>query len=136
MDLIKSMRIAASGLRAQSARMKIIAENIANAESTAKTKGGDPYQRRIPTFREVFDTQIGAKVVRQGRVELDRADFGEKFDPGNPAANDKGIVKTSNVNTLIEMVDMREAQRSYEANLNVITATRRMKSKTLDILRG
>ncbi len=136
MDLMKSMRIAASGLRAQSARMKIIAENIANAESTAKTKGGDPYQRRIPTFREVFDANIGAKVVKLGRVELDRSDFGEKFDPGNPAANDKGIVKTPNVNTLIEMVDMREAQRSYEANLNVIGSTRRMKSKTLDILRG
>jgi len=136
MDLMKSMRIAASGLRAQSARMKIIAENIANAESTAKTKGGDPYQRRIPTFREVFDAEIGANVVQQGRVQLDRSDFGEKFDPGNPAANDKGIVKTPNVNTLIEMVDMREAQRSYEANLNVIGSTRRMKSKTLDILRG
>jgi flagellar basal-body rod protein FlgC len=136
MDLMKSMRIAASGLRAQSARMKIIAENIANAESTAKTKGGDPYQRRIPTFREVFDSEIGANVVKMGRVQLDRSEFGEKFDPGNPAANDKGIVKTPNVNTLIEMVDMREAQRSYEANLNVIGATRRMKAKTLDILRG
>ncbi len=135
MDLMKSMRIAASGLRAQSARMKIIAENIANAESTAKTSGGDPYQRRIPTFREVFDREIGANVVKLGRVELDRSEFGEKFDPGNPAADDKGIVKTPNVNTLIEMVDMREAQRSYEANLNVIGATRKMKARTLDILR-
>ncbi len=136
MDFMKSMRIAASGLKAQSARMKVIAENIANAESTAKTRGGDPYQRRIPTFREVFDAEIGASVVQLGRVQLDKSAFGEKFDPGNPAADDKGIVKTPNVNTLIEMVDMREAQRSYEANLNVIGATRRMKSKTLDILRG
>ncbi len=136
MELEKSMRIAASGLRAQSGRMKIIAENIANADSTAKTKGGDPYQRRVPTFREVFDAEIGANVVKQGRVQLDKSDFGEKFDPGNPAANDKGIVKTPNVNTLIEMVDMREAQRSYEANLNVIGSTRRMLSKTLDILKG
>ena len=136
MDLMKSMQIAASGLRAQSGRMKVIAENIANAESTSKVKGGDPYQRRIPTFREVFDAEIGASVVQQGRVELDKTAFGEKFDPGNPAANDKGIVKTSNVNTLVEMVDMREAQRSYEANLNVIGSTRRMKSKILDILRG
>ena len=136
MELEKSMRIAASGLRAQSGRMKIIAENIANADSTAKTKGGDPYQRRMPTFREVFDAEIGANVVKQGRVQLDKSDFGEKFDPGNPAANDKGMVKTPNVNTLIEMVDMREAQRSYEANLNVIGSTRRMLSKTLDILKG
>lgn len=136
MDLKKSMMIAASGLRAQSGRMKVIAENIANAESTAKTKGGDPYQRRIPTFREVFDAEIGVNVVRQGRVQLDKTEFGEKFDPGNPAANDKGIVKTPNVNTLIEMVDMREAQRSYEANLNVIGSSRRMLAKTLDILRG
>ncbi len=136
MDLKKSMMIAASGLRAQSGRMKVIAENIANAESTAKTKGGDPYQRRIPTFREVFDSEIGANIVQQGRVQLDRSQFGEKFDPGNPAANDKGMVKTPNVNTLIEMVDMREAQRSYEANLNVIGSTRRMLARTLDILRG
>ncbi len=136
MDLKKSMMIAASGLRAQSGRMKVIAENIANAESTAKTPGGDPYQRRIPTFREVFDAEMGVKVVRQGRVQFDKSAFGEKFDPGNPAANDKGIVKTPNVNTLIEMVDMREAQRSYEANLNVIGSSRRMLAKTLDILRG
>ncbi len=136
MDLKKSMMIAASGLRAQSGRMKIIAENIANAESTAKVKGGEPYRRRIPTFREVFDEEIGAHVVRQGRVELDKSDFGEKFDPGNPVADDRGIVKTPNVNPLIEMVDMREAQRSYEANLNVIGSTRRMLARTLDILRG
>ena len=136
MDLKKSMMIAESGLRAQSGRMKIIAENIANAESTAKVKGGEPYRRRIPTFREVFDEEIGAHVVRQGRVELDKSDFGEKFDPGNPVADDRGIVKTPNVNPLIEMVDMREAQRSYEANLNVIGSTRRMLARTLDILRG
>jgi len=136
MDLMKSMQIAASGLRAQSGRMKVIAENIANAESTAKTPGGQPYRRRIPTFREVYDAQLGARVVRQGRVELDRTDFGEKFDPGNPAANDKGMVKTPNVNTLIESVDMREAQRSYEANLNVVSSTRQMLARTLDILRG
>lgn len=136
MDFKKSMLIAASGLRAQSGRMKIIAENIANAESTAKVKGGNPYQRQIPTFHEVFDAEIGANIVKQGRVKLDESDFGEKFDPGNPAANDKGIVKMPNVNTLIEMVDMREAQRTYEANLNVIGSTRRMLARTLDILRG
>jgi flagellar basal-body rod protein FlgC len=136
MDLFKSMKVAASGLRVQSGRMKIIAENIANAESTAKTPGGKPYQRKIPTFREVFDREIGATIVRQGRVELDKSSFGEKFDPGNPAADERGMVKTPNVNTLIEMVDMREAQRSYEANLNVIGSSRRMLARTLDILKG
>jgi flagellar basal-body rod protein FlgC len=136
MDLQKSMLVAASGLKAESARMKVIAENIANAESTAKVKGGTPYQRRIPTFREVYDEEIGANLVEQGRVQLDRTEFGEKFDPGHPAADDKGMVKTPNVNPLVESVDMREAQRSYEANLNVISSARRMLSRTLDILRG
>jgi flagellar basal-body rod protein FlgC len=136
MDLAKSMQVATSGLKAQSSRMKVIAENIANAESTARTKGGNPYQRRIPTFREVFDEELGAHVVEQGRVQLDRTEFGEKFDPGHPAADDKGMIKTPNVNPLVEMVDMREAQRSYEANLNVISSARRMLARTLDILRG
>jgi flagellar basal-body rod protein FlgC len=136
MDLQKSVQVAASGLKVQSGRMKVIAENIANAESTAKTAGGAPYQRRIPTFREVFDDRLGARVVEQGRVQLDRTPFGEKFDPGHPAADDKGMIKTPNVNPLIEMVDMREAQRSYEANLNVIGSARRMLARTLDILRG
>lgn len=136
MNLKDSMLVATSGLKAQSARMKVIAENLANAESTAASKGGDPYRRRIPTFREALDDVRGVHVVEPGRVQYDKSDFGEKFDPGHPAADAKGIVKTPNVNPLIEMVDMREAQRSYEANLNVIASARRMLSRTLDILRG
>lgn len=136
MDFMTSIKIAASGLRAQSGRMRVIAENIANAESTAATKGGDPYRRKLPTFRQVFDREIGATEVKLGRIETDRSEFGLRFEPGHPAADDKGYVKTPNVNSMVETVDMREAQRSYEANLNVINATRRMLTKTLEILRA
>jgi len=136
MDLITSMKLAAAGLKAQSGRMRVISENIANASSTATKKGGDPYRRKIPTFRQVFDRELGAKVVKTGRIKMDQSDFGKRYEPGHPAADDKGYVKMPNVNPLIESMDLREAQRSYEANLNVITATRRMLARTLDILRA
>ncbi len=136
MDFFKSMQIAASGLKAQSGRMRIIAENIANAGSTASTPGGDPYRRKIPTFKQVFDRELGANVVEHGKVKKDPSEFGKNYNPGHPAADAKGYVKTPNVSTLIEGMDMREAQRSYQANLNVVTASRRMLSRTLDILRG
>jgi flagellar basal-body rod protein FlgC len=136
MDFIRTMMIAASGLRAQSDRMRIISENIANADSTAANSQSDPYRRRIPTFRSSFDRELEANVVTLGRVQTDKSDFVTKNEPGNPAADAKGNVKYPNVNTLIETVDMREAQRSYEANLNVIGATRRMISRTLDLLKA
>lgn len=136
MDFMKSMKIAASGLRAQSGRMRIIAENIANANSTAQKPGGDPYQRKIPTFKQVYDDQLSAQLVEPGRVKKDTSDFGLRFEPGHPAADEKGYVKTPNVSALVEGMDMREAQRSYQANLNVISASRRMLARTLDILRG
>lgn len=135
MDLMLTMKLAAAGLKAQSGRMRVITENIANAESTASNPGDNPYQRKIPTFRQVYDREIGARVVETGRIKLDRTDFGRRYEPGHPAADDKGYVKTPNVNTLIETMDLREAQRSYEANLNVISSTRRMLARTLDILR-
>jgi flagellar basal-body rod protein FlgC len=136
MDFLKSIAIAATGLRAQSGRMRIIAENIANADSTAQQPGGDPYRRRIPTFRAEVDRALQASVVGLGRVRPDTAEFRSKYEPGHPAADANGYVKYPNVNPLIEMTDMREAQRSYEANLNVIGATRRMIQRTLDILRS
>jgi flagellar basal-body rod protein FlgC len=136
MDFLKSIAIAATGLRAQSGRMRVIAENIANADSTAQQAGGNPYRRRIPTFRAEVDRTLDASVVGLGRVRTDPSDFRSKFEPGHPAADANGYVKYPNVNPLIEMTDMREAQRSYEANLNVISATRRMVQRTLDILRG
>lgn len=135
MDLIKSLFVAASGLKAQSGRMRVIAENIANADSTASNAEADPYRRRVPTFETKFDRELKANTVQLGKVEPDASDFKERYNPGHPAANAQGYVKMPNVDRLVEAVDMREAQRSYEANINVITSTRQMIAKTLDILR-
>ena len=136
MDFLKSMAIAASGLKAQNGRMRVISENIANADSTAQRPGGNPYRRKIPTFRAEVDRALDAQVVGMGKVRQDPTDFRVKYEPGHPAADDKGYVKYPNVNSLVEMTDMREAQRSYEANLNVIGATRRMIQRTIDLLRA
>jgi flagellar basal-body rod protein FlgC len=133
-DFLKSIAIAASGLRAQAGRMRIISENIANADDTAQRPGGDPYRRKIPTFHSEMDRALDANVVSLGRVRTDPSSFRMKLEPGNPAADANGYVRYPNVNPLIEMTDMRDAQRSYEANLNVITATRRMIQRTLSIL--
>ncbi len=135
MDFLKTISVAASGLKAQSGRMRVIAENIANADSTAERPGADPYRRKVPSFQRRFDQDLEANVVTMGRVGLDRTAFKTRFDPGHPAADAKGEVKLPNVNSLVETMDMREAQRSYEANLNLISATRRMISRTLEILR-
>ena len=136
MDFLKSIAIAASGLRAQAGRMRIIAENLANADSTATQPGADPYRRRIVTFRSEIDKALDAQVVALGRVRPDQTEFRVKYEPGHPSADANGYVKYPNVNSLIEMTDMREAQRSYEANLNVIGASRRMIQRTLDILKS
>lgn len=136
MDFMKSLTIAASGLRAQIGRMRIITENIANADSLATTPGGDPYRRRIVTFSSELDRSIGADVVKLGRVQPDSSDFLVRHEPGNPAANAQGDVKYPNVNTLVELTDLRDAQRSYEANLNIVTATRKMMQLTIDMLKS
>src|SRR5579862_1231916 len=136
MDFMKSLTIAASGLRAQMGRMRIITENIANADSVAQTPGGDPYRRRIVSFSTELDRSIGADVVSLGQVQPDNSPFLIRHEPGNPAADAAGNVKYPNVNTLIEMTDLRDSQRSYEANLNVITATRKMLQLTIDMLKA
>ncbi len=136
MDFLKSMSIAASGLRVQAGRMRVIAENIANADSTAKTVGTDPYRRKIATFRSEMDRALEANTVTLGKVRTDQSEFRTKYEPGHPAADPNGYVKYPNVDPLLEMTDMREAQRSYEANLNVIGATRRMIQRTLDLLKA
>jgi flagellar basal-body rod protein FlgC len=136
MDFLKSLSIAASGLRAQAGRMRVIAENIANADSTAKTPGADPYRRKIPTFQSEIDRSLDARVVSMGRLRTDPTEFQSRHQPGHPAADASGNVKYPNVNSLVEMTDMREAQRSYEANINVIGATRRMIQKTIEILKA
>src|SRR5262249_40734180 len=107
-----------------------------NADSTATGPGGDPYRRKIPTFRTEMDRALDAKTVSMGRTRTDPSDFRAKYEPGHPAADAKGYVKYPNINTVVEMTDMRDAQRSYEANLNVIGSTRRMIQRTLDILRA
>jgi flagellar basal-body rod protein FlgC len=135
-DFTRSMGIATSGLRAQAGRMRVISENIANADSTASTAGGDPYRRKVPTFTNQLDRVLDAKTVSLGKIKPDQSDFRTKYEPSNPAADATGYVKYPNVNPLVEMTDMRDAQRSYEANLNIISATRRMIQRTLDILKA
>ena len=135
-DFARSMGIATSGLRAQAGRMRVISENIANADSTAQTAGGDPYRRKVPTFSSALDRTLDAQVVTLGRIRPDPSAFRVKHDPGNPAADASGDVRLPNVNSMVEMTDMRDAQRSYEANLNIISATRRMIQRTLDILKA
>ena len=128
-----TMAIAASALKAQQGRMRVIAENIANANSTARTAGGDPYRRQVPVFKPA--KVAGGEGVAMAQVDPDRSEFKTEYDPGNPAADAKGYVKLPNVNTLVEALDMKEAQRAYEANLNVIETARSMESRTLDILK-
>jgi flagellar basal-body rod protein FlgC len=127
------MAVASSALRAQQSRMRVIAENIANAESTAQTAGGTPYRRQIPVF-EARNVD-GATGVALAEVKPDQSDFRMDYDPSHPAANADGYVMRPNVDTLVEAMDMREAQRAYEANLNVIETARSMESRTLDILK-
>ena len=135
MEFTKSLAVAAAGLKAQSGRMRIIAENIANADSAPPSAGAQPYRRKIPTFTSHLDDDTGARLVEAGRVKRDQSAFRTKFEPGNPAANARGEVQMPNVNALIENMDLREAQRSYEANLNMVTATRKMLAQTLAILK-
>jgi len=134
MDFSKSMAVTASGMRAQSERMKIIAENIANANSTASTPGGDPYRRKIATISQDFDRELNASLVQAGKPLPDKSDFKSQYDPGNPMADAQGYVKLPNVDSLVEVMDMREAQRSYEADLSVMDATKQMLAKTVDLL--
>lgn len=136
MDLLNTIMIAASGLRAQSGRMRVISENLANANSTAQQPGGDPYRRRISTFQSEFDRELGAYTVKLGRINFDDKPFETRHEPGHPAADASGYVKLPNINPLIEMMDIREAQRSYEANLNVVQSARTMAMRTVDILRS
>lgn len=135
-DFLSSLKIAATGMHAQTARMRVIAENLANADSAGKTPDEDPYRRRIPTFQAVMNSEAGGKTVQIGHLAFDMSDFDTRFEPGHPAADKRGYVRYPNVNPLIETMDMREAQRTYEANLNVVTVTRQMLGRTIDILRS
>lgn len=134
--ILSSMKIAASGLEAQSNRLRIVSENVANARSTGKTAGSDPYQRKTVTFESEIDRLTGASLVKVADYGRDKTAFTMESDPGNPAADANGYVKMPNVNMLVEMADMREANRSYEANLQVIKQSRELINLTIDLLRS
>lgn len=136
MELLKTIKISAAGMRAQGLRMKTIAENIANAESLSAEPGQDPYRRKIVTFRNVLDRRLGVELVTVRDIEYDKSDFKKRFDPNHPAADKAGYVRMPNVVPLIEMMDMREAQRSYRANLRIIEVAKSMLSRTIDLLRN
>lgn len=133
-DIIKTMRISASGMKAQSSRLRVISENIANADSLAQDPNGLPYRRKTVTFKNELDKAVGLYTVRVDKIRPDGSDFGKRYEPSHPAADAGGYVLTPNVNTLVEMTDMREAQRSYEANLGVIKASKAMIHGAIDIL--
>lgn len=135
MDLKTSLAVSASGLRAQSLRMRVIAENLANADSVARTPGGDPYRRRLPTFSSEVDRQTGAAGVRINSIQADQSAFQRVYQPGSPAADANGYVKKPNVNSLVEGADMKAAQRSYEANLSAIEAAKSLTMRTIDLLK-
>ncbi|MEL7490123.1 MAG: flagellar basal body rod protein FlgC [Pseudomonadota bacterium] len=133
-DLSTALQISAAGMRAQSGRVRIVAENLANANSTAEAPGLDPYRRQVPVFSAFLDRNTGANLVEVSRVALDPSAFSLRFDPSHPAANEEGYVTLPNVNPLVEMMDLREAQRSYEANLGALDSVRTMAGATLRIL--
>jgi flagellar basal-body rod protein FlgC len=136
MDLAKTIAIAAAGLRVQGERLRVIAENLANADSTAPAPGQDPYRRKTLVFANELDRATGVDLVRSVGERLDESDFQRRFDPGHPSADADGYVLLPNVNALIEMADMRQALRSYEANLSVIEVSKMMVQRTIDLLRG
>jgi flagellar basal-body rod protein FlgC len=135
MDIDKALSISARGMNVQTIRLRVIAENLANQDTTGSTPGADPYRRKTVTFQNTFDRQLGTQAVQVKTVGRDRSEFQLRYDPSNPAANAEGYVKLPNVNSLVEVMDMREAERSYNANLSVMQATRGMLTRTIDLLK-
>lgn len=134
--LLSIMRTASSGLQSQSIRLKVVSENLANMESTGLTPGADPYRRKLVTFSQSLDEVTGAETVSVDRIIRDQAPFETEYDPTHPAANSKGYIKRPNVDMMVEMADMREASRSYEANLQMIRQAREMTAMMVDLLKG
>ncbi len=135
MDLTQAMHVSAAGMKVQGARMRLVAQNLANANSAPLAPGGQPYRRQTITFENVLDRELGVELVRVARTDVDRSAFPLRYDPGHPAADADGYVLMPNVNPLLEMMDLREAQRSFEANLNALGLARSMVQRTLDLLR-
>lgn len=134
-DLVKSMHIAASGMKAQSDRLRIVSENIANAESIGTRPGEAPYRRKVLTFKNVLDRKMEVEKVQVGKYGYSDAPFSLKYEPSHPAANEEGYVQYPNVNPMVEMMDMREARRGYEANVNVIEVSKGMIMQTINMIR-
>jgi flagellar basal-body rod protein FlgC len=134
-DLTGAMNISANGMDAQTARLRIIAQNIANQDTTGSSPGADPYRRKTITFESTLDRAAGVSTVRVKSVGTDSTDLPQRYDPANPASNAQGYVKLPNVNSFVEVMDMREAERSYSANLSVMQATRSMLNKTIELLK-
>lgn len=136
MDPLKSIiSVAASGMHAQGERLRVVSENVANANSTGTAEGEEPYRRKIVTFEEMVDSDSGASMVEVADITRDEGAFSLKYDPAHPAANEEGFVQVSNVSPIIEMANMREAARSYEANMNMFETGRRMRNLLLDMLK-
>lgn len=135
-DIIRTIRISSAGMRVQGTRLRVISQNIANADSLPQKPDENPYRRKLVTFKNELDKSLGLDTVRVHRLHTDKSEFGKKYDPAHPAADPDGYVKTPNVNTMIEMMDMREAQRSYEANLNLIKSSKTMLNSVIDVLRS
>ena len=135
MDLDRALRISAAGMQAQSSRLRVVAENLANRDSTGQSPGADPYRRRTVTFETVLERGTGTPLVEVGKVGTAPGEFPQVYDPSHPAADANGYVKRPNVDSLVEMMDMREAQRSYSANLAVLETTRGMLTRTIEALR-
>ena len=135
MDLMDTMKISAAGMRAQSERLKVVAQNLANAESVGTRPGQEPYRRKTISFKEEMDRETGLTTVKPSKIMVDRGELNRRYEPNNPLADAQGYVLYPNVNSMIEMMDMREARRSYEANLGVIEASKAMVGQTLSLLR-
>ena len=136
MDLFKALNISTAGLKAQTARMRIIAENLANSDTLASTPEGNPYRRKTILFKNILDRVTSTRLVKVAKYGVDPSEYPQRHDPNHPAANERGFVQLPNVNTMTEMMDMQEAQRSYEANLSVIEAAKGMLQRTIDLLRA
>lgn len=134
-DLNQALKISATGMDAQTTRLRVIAENIANQDTTGSAPGADPYRRKTITFENTMDRVAGVDTVQVKNIGVDGSDLPLRYDPANPAANPQGYVKLPNVNSFVEVMDMREAERSYSANLSVMQATRSMLNKTIDLLK-
>jgi flagellar basal-body rod protein FlgC len=134
-DLNTALSISATGMAAQTTRLRVIAENIANQDTTGSAPGSDPYRRKTISFEAKLDSALGAQTVQVKNIGKDASDLPERYDPANPAANAQGYVKLPNVNSFIEVMDMREAERSYSANLSVMQASRNMLNRTIDMLK-